>query len=320
MEENSLQCINNLLISIVVPVYNSYNNIHLLVEEIDNLITSNNWNCELLLIDDGSSDNSYFRISQLSKQYLFVKGVKLSRNFGQQIAIKTGLELAQGDLIAILDDDLQDPPSVLIDFIDKIQSGYDVVYGVRKKRKESLFKKMFYSMYYIILKRISKIDLPLDSGDFCIMNRKVVGIILSMNEKNLFLRGMRSWVGFNQIGVEYERSHRIGGESGYTLKKLIEIAKDGVFSFSIFPLKIITYTGVIGLLIAVFYSSVVFYYYFTEKNPVGGYTSLVLIIMFFSSLILISLSIIGEYLRRIFDETRNRPYTIIESKINFDNY
>lgn len=305
-------------ISIIVPVYNSEKFLNLLIEAIDLEKEKNKWKLEVILIDDGSKDYSFNKIVELAKKYTYIKGIKLSRNFGHQIAVKTGLTHCTGDYVAIIDDDLQDPPSLLPNFFKYLDSGYDVAFGVRKKRKESFIKKLSYSTFYKLLKNISSTEIQLDSGDFCVMNRKVVENMLTLKEKNPFLRGIRAWLGFKQIGVEYERQARIEGESGYTLKKLFKIAKDGIFSFSNFPIRLITILGAIGLLFAVCFSCFVVFQYFINLIPVKGYTSLIIVISFFSSLILICLGIIGEYIVRIYDEVRDRPFSVIEETINLN--
>lgn len=274
------------------------------------------WDLELLLIDDGSKDNSYAKIEKLASTYSYIKGIKLSRNFGHQIAVKTGLSHCTGDYIAIIDDDLQDPPSLLPDFFKYLDNGYDVAYGVRKKRKESLVKRFSYTSFYRILKKLSETDIPLDSGDFCVMKKIVVDNMLKLDEQNPFLRGIRAWVGFKQIGVEYERDARIDGISGYTLKKLLKIALDGIFSFSSIPIRIITILGVMGLFFAFSYSTITIYAYYTHHINTKGFSTLVILVSFFSSIILICLGVIGEYIVRIYDEVRNRPYTVIEKSIN----
>jgi len=287
-----------------------------LLEAIDEERLRQKWDLELVLVDDGSRDKSYEQIVNLSKTYGYIKGIKLSRNFGHQIAVKTGLSHCSGDYIAIIDDDLQDPPNLLPGFFKYLDDGFDVAYGVRKKRKESLIKRLSYNSFYRILKRMSDTDIPLDSGDFCVMKKQVVDNMLKLQEKNPFLRGIRAWVGFKQVGVEYERHARIDGESGYTLKKLLKIAFDGIFSFSSVPIRVITILGVVGLVFAIIYSLLVIYGYFVNSIEVKGFATLAIIISFFSSLILICLGIIGEYIVRIYDEVRNRPYTVIEKTIN----
>lgn len=304
-------------ISIIIPVYNSASFMGNLLKAIDLQKNASSWDLELVLVDDGSKDASYSKIEELSKSYKYIKGIKLSKNFGHQVAVKTGLSHCTGDYIAIIDDDLQDPPSLLPHFFAYLDRGYDVAYGVRKKRKESFIKKISYKSFYRILKSLSDTDIPLDSGDFCVMKRHVLDEILKFKEKNLFLRGIRAWVGYKQIGVEYERDARFGGESGYTIKKLLKIAMDGIFSFSSVPIRIITILGVFGLVFAVLYSTTTIIGYFVYGISVKGFATLAIIISFFSSLILICLGIIGEYIVRIYEEVRERPYVIIEKTINF---
>jgi polyisoprenyl-phosphate glycosyltransferase len=303
-------------VSIIVPVYNSAAFMSNLLTAIDQQKKISGWDLELVLIDDGSRDGSYQKIEELSKIYPYIKGIKLSRNFGHQIAVKTGLSHCTGDYIAIIDDDLQDPPSLLPMFFSYLDQGYDVAYGVRKKRKESFLKKLSYTGFYRLLKTMSNTEIPLDSGDFCVMKMHVVQNMLKLQEKNPFLRGIRAWVGFKQIGVEYERQARLEGESGYTLKKLLKIAMDGIFSFSTVPIRVITILGVIGFSFAFVYSIIVIFGYFAHGISVKGFATLSIIISFFSSLILICLGIIGEYIVRIYDEVRDRPYVVIERTIN----
>jgi glycosyltransferase involved in cell wall biosynthesis len=305
-------------LSIVVPIYNSAKILPDLLSAIEKERIENNWDLELILIDDGSKDGSFNQIKLISNQYKYVKGIKLARNFGHQIAVRTGLKNTKGDYIAIIDDDLQDPPFLIQQFINKMKEGYDVAYGVRKKRKENFLKKSAYHLFYRLLNSIANINIPLDTGDFCVMKKEVVFEMLRFEEKNVYLRGIRAWVGFNQIGIEYERNAREIGESGYSLKKLLKIAKDGVFSFSNVPLKLITISGQIGLLAALSYTSYIIYLNLVNNIPVKGFSTITILISFFSSLILICLGIIGEYIIRIYDEVRNRPHAIISSKIGFN--
>lgn len=303
-------------ISILVPVYNSSSFMHKLLEAVDEQKQKSNWDLELVMVDDGSKDKSFEKIEELSRNYPYIKGIKLSKNFGHQIAVKTALHHCTGDYLAIIDDDLQDPPSLLPGFFEYLDKGYDVAYGIRKKRKESLIKRIAYSSFYRILKSMSDIYIPIDSGDFCVMKKHVKDNMLKLQEQNPFLRGIRAWVGFKQIGVEYERSARLDGQSGYSLKKLLKIAMDGIFSFSTAPIRLITTLGVLGLCFALVYSGMMIYAYFTHGITEPGFATLVIMISFFSSLILICLGIIGEYIVRIYDEVRNRPYTVIERTLN----
>jgi len=303
-------------ISIVVPVYNSAAFMHNLVGAIDTEKQKNGWDLELILVDDGSRDNSFAKIEELAAIYRYIRGLKLSKNFGHQIAVKTGLSHCTGDYVAIIDDDLQDPPSLLPHFFSYLDKGYDVAYGVRKKRKESFIKRFSYNSFYRILKSMSDIYIPIDSGDFCVMKAHVVANMLKLREQNPFLRGIRAWVGFKQIGVEYERQARLEGESGYTLKKLLKIAMDGIFSFSSAPIRLITMLGIIGFLFALVYSLNIIIGYFVYGIEARGFASLAILISFFSSLMLVCLGIIGEYIVRIYDEVRARPYVVIEKTVN----
>lgn len=303
-------------VTIVVPIYNSSAFMENLLEAIDEQRLLSAWDLELVLVDDGSKDGSYQKITELAIRYPYIKGIKLSRNFGHQIAVKTGLAHSTGEYIAIIDDDLQDPPSLLPSFFAYLDQGYEVAYGVRKKRKENPLKKICYSLFYRLLRQLSDTDIPLDSGDFCVMKKVVVDNMLRFDEKNPFLRGIRAWIGFKQIGVEYERHARFDGQSGYTLKKLLKIAMDGIFSFSSVPIRTITMIGVLGLTFAIVYSAKVVYGFYIHGIDAPGFASTAIIISFFSSLILICLGLIGEYIVRIYDEVRNRPYVIIEQTIN----
>ncbi|HOZ88249.1 MAG TPA: glycosyltransferase family 2 protein [Bacteroidia bacterium] len=303
-------------ISILVPVYNSASFMDKLLQAVEEQREKFNWNLELILVDDGSKDNSYQKIVDLSKIYPYIKGIKLSKNFGHQIAVKTALSHCTGDYVAIIDDDLQDPPSLLPVFFEYLDKGYEVAYGIRKKRKESIIKRICYSAFYRILKSMSDIYIPIDSGDFCVMKKQVVDNMLKLQEQSPFLRGIRAWVGFKQIGVEYERAARLDGQSGYSLKKLLKIAMDGIFSFSNAPIRLITILGLLGLTFAVIYSGKMVYAYYMHGLEVKGFATLTIFISFFGSLTLICLGIIGEYIVRIYDEVRQRPYVVIETTIN----
>lgn len=303
-------------ISILVPIYNSAKFMDKLLEAIEIERKAHNWNLELVLVDDGSKDKSFEKIEELAQIYPYIKGIKLSKNFGHQIAVKTAMHHSTGDYIAVIDDDLQDPPSQLPGFFKYLDDGYDVAYGIRKNRKESFLKRMAYNGFYKVLKAMSDIHIPIDSGDFCVMKKQVLDNMLKLQEQNPFLRGIRAWVGFKQIGVEFERHARFDGKSGYTLKKLLKIAMDGIFSFSTAPIRLITILGTIGFVFACVYSLNVIYHRLNGDIDVKGFATLTIIISFFSSLILICLGIIGEYIVRIYDEVRSRPYTVIERTIN----
>jgi dolichol-phosphate mannosyltransferase len=305
-----------MLISIIVPVYNSYSILPKLLEAIEDEKRKNNWNLELILIEDGSTDNSFEKIQELSKLYSYIKGYQHARNFGHQAAVRLGLSVCEGDYIAIIDDDLQDPPSLLPNFFSYLDNGYSVAYGVRRKRKENIIKRIAYFLFYRLLKNMSNIDIPLDTGDFCVMKKEVAEKMMLLNEQNPFLRGIRAWVGFKQIGVEYERNSRLIGDSGYTLKKLFKISIDAIFSFSILPVRLISTMGFLGLLGSILFVINILIQYYYNEIPVRGYSSQIILISFFGSLTLICLGIIGEYVVRIYNEVKQRPHSVVAQTVN----
>ena len=237
--------------------------------------------------------------------------VELARNFGHQVAITAGLDFARGRGIVVMDADLQDPPEVLPQFIDKWREGHDVVYAIRERRKESWILRLSYAMFYRLLHHIAHIDIPLDAGDFCIMDRRVVELLKQMPERNRFVRGIRSWVGFNQVGLPFERHARHAGQSKYTVGRLMLLALDGLISFSYVPLRVITALGlsvsVVSLLLAIFF--------FVKKLLYGlsppGYASIIVSIFFLAGIQLITLGVIGEYVGRIFEEAKRRPMYVL---------
>jgi polyisoprenyl-phosphate glycosyltransferase len=299
------------LISIIVPVYNSATILPHLLKAIDEEREREHWNLELLLIDDGSRDESYSVIERLSKQYDYIRGFQLSRNFGHQPAVRFGLRASRGEYVAIIDDDIQDPPNLLPRFFKYLDEGWDVAYGVRKKRKEWPHKILSYVLFYRLLSMLSEHPIPLDAGDFCVMKRRVVDAMLLLSERNPFLRGIRAWVGFKQVGVEYERQDRYQGESGYTFKKLLRIASDGIFSFSNIPLQIATYIGAFSLIVALVFGAYTLFMYFTQRVQIQGFTALMMFVIFFGSINMICIGIIGTYIARIYAEGKFRPDVIV---------
>ena len=244
------------------------------------------------------------------------KAVFLSRNHGHQIALSAGMAHVSGSkAVMILDGDLQDPPEMMSRFYEKIKGGYDVVYAIREKRKEGVLKKILYWGFYRLLKTISDTDLPLDSGDFCMISRKVNDIIVSMPEQSRFVRGLRTWVGFRQVGIFYERDKRLAGESKYSLAKLFQLAYDGIFNFSFIPLKVITRLGFYTILISLIYLSYVLFKRFFGYPLPSGFTALIFSISLFSGVQLISLGILGEYISRIYLQVKNRPLYLVNKII-----
>jgi polyisoprenyl-phosphate glycosyltransferase len=304
------------LISVVVPLFNEEENIQHLFDRCSKALDVWTNNYEIICVNDGSKDKTLLLLKEIHQKDKRWKIISLSRNFGHQQAFLCGLFHAKGNYVAMIDGDLQDPPELLYDFYQKMISGnFDVVYGVRQKRKEGFFKKFLYKSYYKILKKMASVEIPLDSGDFCLMKKVVVDNMLRMKEQSLFLRGIRSWVGFRQFGYEYERDARFGGEPKYTFKKLFQLAYNGIFSFSQLPVKILTTLGFWVVIIAVLYSFYALYVKITTPDVPQGFTTLAIAIFLFGGIQLLALGIIGEYVLRIYDETRNRPAFIEEEVI-----
>lgn len=271
-------------------------------------------NYELIFVNDGSRDNSIDLIKNLSQQHSEVKYIDLSRNFGHQIAVSAGLDKAEGDVVVIIDADLQDPPELIQDLYNKMQEGYEVVYAKRKARKgESFMKLLTAKVFYRLLSAITSISIPVDTGDFRIMSKKVVLALRQMPETNKFLRGQISWIGYKQTFVEYERNERNAGTTGYTYKKMIKFALDGITAFSNLPIKAVTAMGFLVSGVAFIMILVSFYVkYFTAEETEPGWASLMVGLMFLGGVQLISLGIIGEYISRINTDVRRRPLYFIQ--------
>lgn len=303
-------------ISIVIPLYNESECIPELFNRLDLLLHEVSFSLEIVLIDDGSEDNTSDLIEEKALTDEHYQSVVLSKNHGHPIALTAGLTYARGtEGVMIIDGDLQDPPEMITEFYNHLKNGYDVIYGVREKRKEVFVKKFLYWIYYRILKVVSNIEIPLDSGDFSMLSRKVVNIIIAMPEKSRFLRGMRSWVGYKQISVHYERAARVKGESKYGINKLFELAYNGIYNFSEVPIKFILKLGFITMLVSIVYLAYVLYNKVTHSIVPQGFTTLIIAIVWFSGVQLLSLGIIGEYVLRIFWEVKNRPLFIVKKII-----
>lgn len=303
------------MISIVIPIFNEEENISELFSRTLGALNAFTGDFEIICVDDGSKDLTYSQLVEFNKKDKRFKVISLSRNFGHQRAILAGLSVSKGDYIGIMDGDLQDPPELFQKFYEKILEGYDVVYAVRKKRKENFLKKSAYWFFYRLFSNVSDTKIPLDSGDFSLIKRVVLDNILAMPEQSLFLRGLRSWVGFSQVAIEYDRDERNAGKTKFSIKRLFNLAYNGLFSFSYFPIK---FMGRLGLLIIIFsliYAAIIIYKrIFSPDYIPQGFTSLILAILFFSGVQLISLRILGEYIVRTYDEAKKRPLFIIKSK------
>jgi dolichol-phosphate mannosyltransferase len=273
---------------------------------------------ELVFVDDGSWDTTPELLRNLQLQDSRVRLILLSRNFGHQVAITAGLENAAGDAVAVIDADLQDPPEILLSFVEKWREGYDVVYGVRAEREgETAFKLWTAKIFYRLISCLSDTRIPLDTGDFRLMDRCVVDALLSMQERDRFVRGMVSWLGFSQIGVSYRRAARTAGETKYPLFKMLRFAADGIFSFSVLPLRIATWTGFAASAIAIFGILYSTYARLFGSGLVKGWTSTVIAVLFIGGVQLVSLGIIGEYVGRIYGECKRRPLYVVRERAGF---
>jgi polyisoprenyl-phosphate glycosyltransferase len=301
------------LLSVVVPVFNEGKTIEVFYERMKKVVDSvPEVAYELVFVDDGSKDDSYEKLVQLAGRDECVRIVKLSRNFGHQVAVTAGLDSARGEAVVIIDADLQDPPEVIPRFLDKWREGYDVVYGVREKREgESAFKLLTASLFYRALKRLTNIEIPVDVGDYRLMSRRVVDKFLLLRERDRFIRGLVSWIGFRQIGVLYNREKRFAGETKYPIGKMIKFALDGITSFSSAPLKLATWLGYISSSLAILYTGVVIIEKFMGIT-VPGFASIMVGMLFLGGVQLICVGIIGEYIGRIYNETKARPIYVLD--------
>jgi glycosyltransferase involved in cell wall biosynthesis len=311
------------MISIVTPAYNEEKGIAELYRRIVAAAPSWDDDFEIVIVDDGSRDRTLEICEGIAAADSRLKVISFSRNFGHQPAVSAGLTYARGNIVVVMDADLQDPPEELLPFIRKIYEGWDVVYAIRTKRKENILKRFCYSAYYRILKQLAVLDIPLDAGDFCVMRGEVVDAINRLPERNRFVRGLRSWVGFRQTGMAYERQARFAGEPKYTLRKLVKLALSGIINFSYRPLQFIMSLGFVlafACLLGAFF--VVFQYVsgwiIVGFNPrtARGWTSLMFTILFLSSVNLICMGILGEYIGRLFEEVKHRPVWIIKRRVN----
>jgi dolichol-phosphate mannosyltransferase len=298
--------------TVIAPIYNELENIPELFPRVRDVMDQTGEPWELVLVDDGSTDGSTDVIRKLAESDDRVRPVIFARNFGHQIAVTAGLDFSRGDAVIIIDADLQDPPEVILDLIAKWREGYEVVYAVREEREgESWFKKTTASLFYRTIAKITNVDIPLDTGDFRLMDRKVVAVMDKMREKHRFLRGMSSWVGFKQIGVPYKRHARYAGTTKYPLNKMIQLALNAVTSFSYFPLQLATYIGFISAGLSVLAIPVVVLLRLITGTTLEGQATTLIIVLFLGGVQLISLGIIGEYIGRIYDEAKDRPLYIV---------
>jgi polyisoprenyl-phosphate glycosyltransferase len=305
-------------VSVVIPVYNERENLPTLAAEMHPVLdVAAGGSFEVLFVDDGSRDGSSALLDELNRRDPRYKVIHFSRNFGHQAALQAGLDAAAGDAVVLMDADLQDPPELLSQFIARWHEGFDVVYAIRRRRKETAWKRLAYRTFYRTMRVIAEIDAPLDAGDFCLMDRRVVEALVALREHNRFLRGLRSWVGFRQTGIEYDRPARNAGEPKYTLRKLLSLAASGYLGFSAVPLRVAAWLGLLaaaaGFALAVW---AIFEKLASHATP-QGWTSTMAVILFVGGVQLIILGVIGEYLARVYDEVRQRPLYVVSARVGF---
>lgn len=298
--------------TVVAPIYNEIEIVDEFCKRVTNVMDSTGKMWELVLVDDGSADGSTERILELAAVNPKIRPVIFARNFGHQIAVTAGLDYSRGAAVTIIDADLQDPPEVILELIEKWKEGYEVVYAVRAEREgESWFKLWTASLFYRIIYRITDVEIPLDTGDFRLLDRKVVDVMNVMREQHRFLRGMSAWVGYKQIGVEYKRAARFAGETKYPFNKMFKLALNAITSFSYFPLQVASYFGFFSAGLAILAIPIVAIMRMAGSHFFEGQTTTLISVLFLGGVQLISLGILGEYIGRLYDEAKGRPLYII---------
>ncbi|MDD2261007.1 MAG: glycosyltransferase family 2 protein [Clostridia bacterium] len=305
--------------SLVIPLYNEEEVIHECIKRVTNVMHNNEFDYEIIFVNDGSSDSTEEIVKQYCDKDKHLKLISFSRNFGHQTAISAGMDNAEGDAIIVMDADLQDPPEVVLKLIEKYEEGFDVVYAIRSKRKgESFFKKITAKMFYRFLKNMCEVDIPVDTGDFRLISRQVCDVLKGLTERNRYVRGLVSWVGFKQTGIYYEREERYAGKTKYPLKKMLKLSVDGITSFSTKPLKLTKWIGIFMAAVGFIYAIIVIIQKLVGIQMQTGWASTMVTILLIGGIQLIMLGITGEYIARIFDESKNRPLYIIKEKVNMD--
>ncbi|MEK4004130.1 glycosyltransferase family 2 protein [Paenibacillus sp. FSL H3-0333] len=307
-------------LSLIVPMYNEQDNIETFFKSIKSTMLEHSYNYEILCINDGSKDNTLPLLRDLAQIDNHIKVIDLSRNFGKEIAMSAGFKYASGDAIIPIDADLQDPPSIIPLLVNKWIEGYDVVYATRSKREgETVFKKMTAHMFYRVITKLTRINIPEDTGDFRLMSRQVVDALNQLPEHHRFMKGLFSWVGFKQTSVTYQREARFAGKTSFNYWKLWNFALEGITSFSFAPLQFASYLGFFVSITSFVYMLYLIFNTIFYGNPVAGYPSLMVAILFFGGIQLITLGIIGEYIGRIYNETKRRPLFLVREEINISS-
>lgn len=308
----------NIDYSCIVPVFNEEEVLLKTYQRLTEVMQSLDGTYEIIFVNDGSRDSTRSILQKLSTEDSSVKALHFSRNFGHQIAITAGANYASGKAVIVIDADLQDPPELIVQMVEKWKEGYQVVYAQRLKRNgETFFKKQSASLFYRILSKLTDISIPVDTGDFRLMDAQVCHELTGLHEKNPFVRGQVSWLGFKQTAIHYERDERAAGETKYPLKKMIKLSIDGITSFSYRPLKLASYLGVITAFIGFVYLIIVLFQRFFTDTTLTGWTSIIILQLVFGGTILFILGLIGEYIGRIYDEVKDRPLYIIEEENGF---
>ncbi|NJN06824.1 MAG: glycosyltransferase family 2 protein [Richelia sp. SL_2_1] len=303
------------IVSIVIPIYNEEENIPELYRRLQTVIEQLDGETELIFVDDGSRDNSLNLMREIHDRDYHFNYISLARNFGHQIAVTAGLNFVRGKVVIVMDADLQDPPELILPMIEKWQQGYQVVYAQRlSRKKETVLKRFTAYAFYRILRRLADVNIPPDTGDFCLMDREVVDILNSMPERNRYIRGLRAWVGFRQTAITFERDPRFAGKVKYSFAKSWALAINGIISFSRVPLKLATYLGMLSAGVALLMIFLVLYWrLFGLASPLIGYTLITIALFFLGSVQLFCIGILGEYIGRIYEEVKGRPiYTVKE--------
>jgi dolichol-phosphate mannosyltransferase len=301
--------------SLVIPIYNEEENLAELYRRISAVMDRMDGPVELILINDGSRDRSLELLRKLHEQDSRISYLSFARNFGHQIAVTAGLNFSTGQVVVIMDGDLQDPPELIIDMVEQWQQGYQVVYAQRThRRQESWFKRLPAYMYYRILRHLADVDIPIDTGDFCLMDRCVVDVLNAMPERNRYIRGLRAWIGFKQTAVKFERDPRFAGEVKYTFRKSLSLAMNGLVSFSKVPLRLSIYMGLFAAFVSVLMAFLILYWrIFYPSSALTGLTIVMMAVFFLGAVQLVSIGILGQYIGRIYEEVKGRPlYTLAE--------